>query len=80
MPGGRGTDDAPVQGPTVYYENWLHKKEGVNTWVPYWVVIRDRWIQFFLSEQDRHANGELVKTFEITEKTQCSLVERKKRR
>ena len=76
----RGSEEVATQQPVVYYENWLHKKEGVNTWVPYWVVIRDRWIQFFLNEQDRHNNGDLVKTFELTEKTQCSLVERKKRR
>ncbi|XP_065673814.1 uncharacterized protein LOC136078039 [Hydra vulgaris] len=62
----------------IYYENWLMRKEAINTWVEYWVVVRKRWLQFFIKKENDRA--ELAKTLELTKFVQCSLIERNKRR
>ena len=69
--------DRPV---TVYYENWLLKKEGVNNWDAYWGIIRGKWLQFYERGNSIANRPELRKTLELTTSTQCSLVSRKKNR
>lgn len=66
--------------PTIYYENRLLKKEGVNNWILYWVVIRDKWLQLFETADNGQRKPQLVKTLELTPRTQCTLVKRRKRR
>ena len=65
--------------PTIYFESWLMRKEGINTWIYYWAVIRGKWLQFF--EQDGSSQQKVLKkALELTTDTQCSLVKRRKRR
>ena len=65
--------------PTIYFESWLMRKEGINTWIYYWAVIRGKWLQFF--EQDESSQQKVLKkALELTTDTQCSLVKRRKRR
>ena len=65
--------------PVIYYQNWLLKKEGVNTWVNYWTVIRGKWLQFYERENINDKPG-LRKTLELKKVTQCALVKKKKKR
>ncbi|XP_066930883.1 uncharacterized protein [Clytia hemisphaerica] len=66
-------------GVTIYYENWLLRKEGVKQWAEYWGVIRGKWLQFY-ERTSEYNRPELRKTLEITTNTKCALVKRNKNR
>ncbi|XP_065057173.1 uncharacterized protein LOC135685233 [Rhopilema esculentum] len=64
----------------VYYQNLLLKKEGLNSWVEYWAVIRGRWLLFYEPVEKGARPTKLVKTLELPNGTKCSMVPRSKRR
>ncbi len=64
----------------VYYQDVLMKKEGLNTWLPYWAVVRGKWLLFYEGNKTGGRPTKLIKTIELTNGTNCSLVPRRKRR
>ena len=64
----------------VYYQNHLLKKEGLNNWVNYWVVIKGKWLLFYQPIEQESRPTKLVKTIELPNGSKCSMVPRSKRR
>lgn len=64
----------------VYYQNHLMKKEGLNNWVNYWVVIKGKWLLFYQPVEHETRPTKLIKTIELPNGSKCSMVPRSKRR
>ena len=64
----------------VYYQNHLMKKEGLNNWVNYWVVIKGKWLLFYQPVEQKSRPTKLVKTIELPNGSKFSMVPRSKRR
>lgn len=64
----------------VYYQDHLMKKEGLNNWVNYWVVIKGKWLLFYQPIEQESRPTKLVKTIELPNGSKCSMVPRSKRR
>lgn len=64
----------------VYYQGYLMKKEGLNTWVNYWTVIKGKWMLFYECAEKDSKPTKLIKTVELPSGSKCSMVPRSKRR
>lgn len=64
----------------VYYQDFLMKKEGLNSWVNYWAVIKGRWLLFYEPAETEARPAKLMKTVELPSGSKCSMVPRSKRR
>ena len=64
----------------VYFQDALMKKEGLNSWLPYWAVIKGRWLLFYEETEKGGRPTKLMKTIELPNGSKCAMVPRSKRR
>ena len=64
--------DQDIFDNIVYYQNTVMKKEGLKTWVPYWTVVRGRWMLFYEGKKEGGKPTKLIKTIELPDGANCT--------